>query len=154
MKKGKAQNVTQNFRLLDFHDDGLRSIKVCPPQAKVSSARVDLEFRDDSTGATKLLSFRSCANMRHLMDFDVLASNWAAQTHGTLSVTNVERMKKFVQSHRPYWHTEYMPPSPKDEPIRSKLSSLRKYVLFRMTFFGGIVEVLARDFVLKTTNKL
>jgi hypothetical protein len=61
-------------------------------------------------------------------------------------------MAKLIRSQMAHWHTQYMPSCPKDQPIRKKLASLDKYVLFRITFFGGIVEILAKNFVLSRSR--
>ena len=145
--------IAEKFNKLDFHDDGLSSIKVHSLDKKKNSVTIDFELRDDSSGATKLLSFRGCGNIRYIMDFDVLASNWFAQTERAASTSDAERMEKFVRTQVPHWRVTHMPPSPKDKPIRKKLSSLNDYVLFKLTFFGGTVEVLARSFTLKLTNE-
>src|SRR5258708_14941449 len=145
MQKTRTNALVRRFNKLDFHDDGMRSVKIYPLHKGTNSTNIDLEFLDDSTGATKLLSFRDSANLRCLMDFDVLSSNWFAQTERAVATTDVERMKKFVLAQTPHWRVKYMSPSPRDKPIRKKLSSIGKYLLFRVTFFGGTVEVLAKN---------
>jgi hypothetical protein len=42
--------------------------------------------------------------------------------------------------------TVYMPPAPKNQPIRKKLMDIQSYVLFRVEFFGGTLEVLAKGY--------
>jgi hypothetical protein len=51
----------------------------------------------------------------------------------------------------PHWNVKYMPPLPKDKPIRKKLSSLSSYRLFKITFFGGAAEILAKKVVLHSS---
>jgi hypothetical protein len=153
MQKTSAYNVSQKFNELDFHDDGLVSIKICPLHTKTNSTNIDLQFLDDSTGFSKLLSFRGCANLRYIMDFDVLANNWFAQTQRATSIRDVKRMETFVLAQMPHWRVKYMAPSPNNKPIRKKLLSLERYVLFRVIFFGGTLEVLAKDFALKRGNR-
>ena len=146
MKKGKADRIAEEFNRLNFHDDGLAAIKIYRLNGRTNTARVDLSFQDDATGATKVLSFRDCGNIRQVMDFDVLSDNWFAQTEKAVSTKDVGKMEKFVRAQVGQWHVTYMPPSSKVKPIRKKLSSIKKYVLFRVTFFGGTIEVLARSF--------
>jgi hypothetical protein len=153
MRKKSAGNIVDKFNGLDLHDDGLRSVKVYSLDKRTNSANVDIEFLDDSTGAVKLLSFRGCGNLRYFMDFDVLANNWFAQTEKAISIRDLGRMQRFVRAQIPHWHVTYMPPSPKDKPIKKKLLSIRGYVLFRVTFFGGTIEVLARGFTLGRASK-
>src|SRR5258706_3237479 len=131
LQKTSIQSISRKFNELDFHDDGLRSIKIYPLHKKTNSTNIDLEFIDDSTGLSKLLSFRGCANLRYVMDFDVLANNWFAQTKRAVSMTDVERMEKFVLAQMSHWRVNYMPPAPKNKPIRKKLLSIEKYLLFR-----------------------
>jgi hypothetical protein len=149
MKRNDKDAVARRFSNLDLHDDNLVSVKVVAPLKNTDSAKIDFEFRDDTTGRKKLLSLSGCANLRWLMDFDVLASNWFAQTEKAISSTDVNKMRKLVLAQVAHWHVRYMPPSPKDKPIRKKLSSIRKFVLFRVNFFGGTIEVLAKKFNLK-----
>jgi len=149
MKRIDTDVVARGFSNLNLDDDDLVSVKVVAPRKKTDSAKIDFEFRDDVTGRKKLLSLSGCANLRWLTDFDVLASNWFAQTEKAISLTDIKKMRKLVLAQVAHWHVRYMPPSPEDKPIRKKLSSIRKFVLFRITFFGGTVEVLAKKFTLK-----
>jgi len=150
MKRSKQDVVVNNFSKLDFHDDGLLSIKILPPRAPNNLAQIRIEFKDDSTGATKLLSFDACANFRFNADFDVLADNWRpGNTKASIAKTDIKRMKEFVLVQMPHWRTTYMPPQPKNKPIKKKLRNIRNYILFRITFFGGTAEILAKNYRLK-----
>jgi len=145
-RKGKV-GIANKFNKLDVHDDTLLSVKIHPPRSLSKFARIIFELQDDSSGAVKVLSFRSCANVRFVMDFDVLASNWHfGNTEGSSANTNISRMRLFIEANRAHWRTKYMPPIPKNKPIRNKLESIRSYVLFRVTFFGGTVEILAKNY--------
>jgi hypothetical protein len=153
VRAASRQFVIKRFNDLDLHDDNLLSVTVHPPHSSRNSTRIDFDFQDDSTGGRKLLSFRGCANIRYVMDFDVLSSNWFAQTKQTVSHAETEKIRKLIKAQMAYWHVRYMPPAPKDKPIRKKLSSLSTYALFRIAFFGGIVEILAKDFILSRKRK-
>ena len=144
MKKENA--VAMRFNKLDFHDDALISLRIVLPRSRNNFTRIDFEFQDDSTGAVEVLSFHSCANFRFIMDFDVLADQWYFGTAASRANTDVERMTKFVKAQKRHWRTVHMPPAPKDKPIRTKLKLIRRYVLFRVAFFGGTAEVLAKNF--------
>ncbi len=149
MMTTNGSGVGARFRKLDFHDDNLVSVKICPPPTGTSTARIDFEFQDDSTGATKLVSFRQCANLRYVMDFDVLTANWFAQTKCFAVKDDADQARKFIRSQMAHWRVKYMPPMPKDKPIRKKLSEIRSYHLFRIEFFGGTAEILAKNFSVK-----
>ncbi len=153
MRQTQKDAIARRFSNLDFHDDALVSVRMQAPRRKTDSAKIDFEFRDDLTSVKKVLSINGCANLRWLMDFDVLACNWFAQTERAASTRDVEKMRKFVRSQTAHWHVKYMPPSTKDKPIRLKISSIRRYVLFTVTFFGGTVEVLAKNFKVRRVGK-
>jgi hypothetical protein len=149
MRKASTPVVAKRFNRLDFHDDTLKLFTLHPPMTGRNLTTIDLEFKDDATGETKLLTFRGCANLRFSMDFDVLAANWFADTQGSAADTNTEKMRKFITTQEPHWRTTYMPSQPRDRPIRKKLSSLQQYTLFKVKFFGGTVEILAKGYKLK-----
>ena len=130
---------------LDLHDDNLLDINICLSKTKTNTTRIEFRFRDDSTKAEKVVSFGGCANIRYIMDFDVLAANWFAQTERFDREADPIKMRRFVQTQAAHWHVRYMPPQPKEKPIRKKLSSIRSYRLFRIRFFGGTAEILARN---------
>jgi hypothetical protein len=154
MEEASKDVVVARFNKLDLHDDNLLSVKVSPARAKSKTTTIDFDLQDDATGAKKVLSFSGCANLRFLMDFDVLANNWFAQTDGAVCQADASRMKKFVRAQQPHWHVRYMPPIPKDMPIRKKLSGIRGYRLFRIRFFGGSVELLAKTFAMKVSKAI
>ncbi len=133
---------------MNFHDDNLTSVTVHAPQSGKNRTRIDFRLRDDSTDREKLLSFLDCANIRYVMDFDVLADNWFAQTKTAIAKVNADQMKKLVRSQTVHWRTKYMPPQAKDKPVREKLSILGRYILFKVEFFGGTAEILARNYKL------
>jgi hypothetical protein len=151
----RRQKVNRNLRIatsfngLDFHDDALSSVEVHTPRSKAGLTSVNIELLDDSTEAKKVLSFRGCANLRFIMDFDVLTDNWFAQTDGVSSKTDLESLRRFVRAQTPHWRVQYMKPTPSNKPTRRKLSAITHYVLFKVRFFGGTIEVLAKNFALK-----
>jgi hypothetical protein len=147
MKRTNKHAVASKFNKLDLHDDGLSALRVHPPRGRSNFSRIDFEFQDDSTDSLKVLSFHSCANFRFVMDFDVLADNWHfGNTEACVAKTDLRRMTKFVRAQMSHWRTTYMPPMPRNKPIRKKLASIRSYILFRVAFFGGTAEVLAKSY--------
>jgi hypothetical protein len=87
------------------------------------------------------------------MDFDVLAFQWFFGTHGSNARADLRRMRKFVMSQTSHWRTTHAPPMPKDKPIRKKLESIKNYILFRVSFFGGTAEILAKNYKLRWPTK-
>jgi hypothetical protein len=153
LKRQNGNSTVSRFNKLSFHDDNLLSVTVHPPRTRRNQARIDFRLRDYSTEREKFLSFLSCANIRYTMDFDVLADNSFAQTDASIAKNNVDQMKKTVRSQMAHWHTQYMPPQPKDMPVRKKLSAIRNYTLFKLTFFGGTAEILAKNFELRLESE-
>jgi hypothetical protein len=142
--------IGRTFQLLDLHDDNLLSVTIFPPRTKVNAAEVVLELEDDVSQDAKSVRFIGCGNLRVNMDFDVLANNYFAQTDVTACEIDAKRMKQFVRAQTPHWRVKYMSPSPKYLPIRKKLSRIGSYRLFKVSFFGGTVEVLAKSFSVQT----
>jgi hypothetical protein len=149
-KNLKKRAVGAPFGKLDFHDDALKFVEIRPSTKRKGEAKIDFGFVDYGSGKPKSLSFRGCANLRCILDFDVLQNNWFAQTHSVAYSDDARKMEKFVRAQTTHWHTQYMPPSPKDRPVRKKLTSIRKFHLFKIKFFGGTFEVLAKGCVTKT----
>jgi hypothetical protein len=145
VQKNKS-TVERRFCGLNLYDDNLISLSFRAPQTTRNETKIDLVFSEYLTGKRKSLSFIRTANARFIMDFDVLSCNSFAQTHGVKSFSDLTKMKGFVIGQRPHWRTIYMPPMSKDQPVLKKLSAIRKYTLFRVTFHGGTLEVLAKNF--------
>src|SRR5215468_4830114 len=124
MKRRKKVSLAEEFNQLNFHDDVLTSVGAWISKRGKIYARVDLAFRDDSTHKGKLLSFIDCANLRVVMDFDVLSDNWFAPTDASTAKTDLGRMRRFVLVQKAHWHTKYVPPAPSNLPIRKKLSTI------------------------------
>jgi hypothetical protein len=144
-----ARRIVQKFSHLDFHDDALKYVKISSIQNSRSSVVIDFGFQDGATRASKVLSFRGCANVRYSMDFDVTASNWFAQTEGAVCTADIRKMRRFIQAQHSHWRVKYMPPNAARKPIQKKLAALREYLLFKFKFFGGTVEILAQRFTLR-----
>src|SRR5258708_40137399 len=106
---------------LDLHDDNLLDINICLSKTRTNTTRIEFRFCDDYTKAEKVVSFSGCANIRYIMDFDVVAANWFAQTKQFTNEFDPNRMRRFVQAQTSHWHVKYMPPIPRDKPIRKKL---------------------------------
>ncbi len=145
----KQNSICRRFNRLDFHDDNLLSITILPPRTKTNKAVLKLALRDYATGKTKTLSFRGCGNLRITMDFDVLADNWFAQTDQTRCDASPNRMRRYVRAQAAHWRVRYMPPTPKNKPVRKKLSQIERYQLFTIAFFGGYGRGQAKRFDVK-----
>ena len=85
------------------------------------------------------------------MDFDVLAQNLLPNTSSVDAHTNLNRMRDLMQSQKKDWGVEYAGTS--ISPLAEKLAALSELVSFRVQFFGGVVDVIARDYVVETANE-
>jgi hypothetical protein len=85
------------------------------------------------------------------MDFDVLAGNLPPNTSEVDANTNVNRMRDFMQSQKKDWGVKYAGTSV--SPLVKKLATLDELVFFRVQFFGGAVDVIAREYQVETANK-
>src|ERR1700722_14430175 len=151
MKKRNEDRVSRKFKELNLHDDNLMSVKVVPSRKRRNDTKISFEFEDDASEAKKILFFDGCANLRFLIDFDVLPDNFVGQTEFETRRHEASRMKKFVQAQKSHWHVQYMPPMPEDMPIKKKLLAIRRYHLFTIRFFGGTAEVLAKSFTMSAS---
>jgi hypothetical protein len=149
-----SRGVAKKFNALDFHDDNLLSARILPGRLRQSAATVELRIEADHTGKIKALQFLGCANCRWNLDFDVLADNGrVGNVRGSQAGVDLETARQFVESMRRHWRTTYVPSSRRNHPIRRKLKELRGYTLFRLRFFGGMAEILARSYTLKRPRK-
>lgn len=153
MLKSHKQTVLERFNNLNLHDQDFLSCKINPPRTGKNATSICFEFQD-SMSKVSVLTFRDCANIRYVMDFDVLASNWFAQTKQVKANCDAKKMKKFIESQMRHWHVRYMPPSSVHEPVKRKLRTIKRYTLFKIYFFGGVVEILARSFVISKKKKI
>ena len=148
MKKRDAASVVRRFNSLDLYDDEIVSLRMEPLNGRKNLTTLIFELIDDRSEKRKWLTFSGCANLRQNIDFDVVADASFALMEKVSALRDVRRMEKFVKAHKKHWRTIYMPPSPPNLPIRRKLASIRSYVLFKVTFHGGTIEILAKSFLL------
>jgi len=152
LQRAGKDRIARRVALLDIHDDNLVSVRIWPPHTQKNSATIEFELEDDGTGKLKTLTFLGCANLRFVMDFDVLAEMFFAQTYGASCSAEIARMRRLVRSQKKHWRTEFMPPLLPATPIRKKIATIRRYHLFTVKFFGGTVDILARDFKIKISK--
>jgi hypothetical protein len=85
------------------------------------------------------------------MDFDVLAGNLPANTSALDVSTELNRIQDLMQSQKSDWGVQYTGAA--TSPLTKKLASLEDLILFHVQFFGGAIEVIAREFRLESANK-
>jgi len=145
--------IAASFRELDFHDDTLTALRVSPPQPSGDASRsiVEIQLLQPSEKKLRTVRFSECANLRVAMDFDVLAQNLPPNTSGVDAHTNSNRMRDLIQSQKKDWGVEYA--SGVMSPLTRKLAATADLVAFRVQFFGGAIDVIARDYEVETVDQ-
>lgn len=85
------------------------------------------------------------------MDFDVLAHNLPPNTSGVDAHTNLNRMRDLMEKQSTDWGVNYAPGAP--SPLAKKLASTEGLISFHMQFFGGVVEVIARNYEVEVVDE-
>ena len=144
-----AETTADSFRQLDFHDDTLLDVRVSPAQQRGEGSIVEIRFRRGS--GNRVLQFSGCANLRVAMDFDVLAGNLPPNTSRVDAHTDPALMRSLIHSQEKDWDVDYAGSS--TSPLTRKLAGVNEYVFFRVQFFGGAVEVIAREYQVNTATQ-
>jgi len=145
--------IARSFRDLDFHDDTFIDMKVIPTQ-----------FPGDNTGSVikiqllqhpekkQLLRFIGCANLKVGIDFDVLANNLAPNTSRVDAHTDKNLMADLMMhSQERDWNVGYG--LGRNSPLDRKLNLIDELVCFRVQFFGGLVEIIARQYQVESVEQ-
>lgn len=140
-------NIAEAFRELDFHDDTLVDMRVLPSQVRGEGMRSVVEIHL----LQRSVRFSGCTNLKVAMDFDVLANNIPPNTSNVDAHTNMNRMRDLMQSQKKDWGVKYAPGVV--SPLARKLAAMDDLIAFRVQFFGGAVEVIARDYRVQTGDQ-
>lgn len=140
------QAIAESFRQLDFHDDTFVSMTVSPAQIRGDTAGSVVEFRllRYSEKKSRVLRFTGCANLRVGIDFDILAHNLPSNTSGVDAHTDTDSMWSLMRSQTRDWGVTY--PADIGSPLDRKAGVMNEFVWFRVQFFGGVVEIIARQY--------
>ena len=138
------KEIADSFRVLDFHDDTFAGMRVLPVQSRENdtSSVVEIELLQRSDKKPRVLRFVGCVNLRVAMDFDILADNFPINTSGVDADTNPNRIKNLMESQKRDWTISYA--SGLTTVFMKKLELLEEFVFFRVQFFGGAVEIVAK----------
>ena len=146
MHTSKAK--ADRFRDLDFHDDTFVSMTVLPAQTRgdITGSVIELRLSPCQSQTKLLVQFIGCANLRVGLDFDVLASNLPPNTSRVDAHVDANLMRESMQSLRRDWDVGY---GSMRSPLDDKLAVMDELVCFRVQFFGGAVEIIAREFLIE-----
>jgi hypothetical protein len=151
-------SIVEKFNSYNFHDDTIHTIKIFPSSYQKKSGKyqktpckIEIDFTDYLTEKRGVLVLKVCANISLQVDFDVLLQNGSINTAAAAANGNGIEIKSFIENQKPFWNVEYA--APLNEPIVEKLQNIDEYVLFRIQLFGGIIEVVAKDYELRNLPK-
>ena len=147
------ETLAKSFRELDFHDDTFIDLRVLPSQLRGEGVQslVEIQLLHHSEKKLRHIRFFGCANLRVAMDFDVLAQNLPPNTSRVEAHANLNHMRELIRSQKNDWDITYAPGV--ESPLTSKLAAMDDFVAFRVQFFGGVVDVIARNYEVQTVEK-
>ena len=148
-----SHTITESFRKLNFHEDTLIDLRVLPAQRREDGANsvIEIQLHQYSGKELRRIRFTGCTNLRVAMDFDVLAGNFPTNTSRLDAHTDANRIRKLMQSQKRDWDVVYAPGE--TTPLTTKLAALDGLVSFRVQFFGGAVDIIARDYRVEMSAK-
>ena len=147
------ETIAKSFRELDFHDDTFVDLRVVPSRQSGEGAQslVEIELLHYSEKKVRHIRFFGCANLRVAMDFDVLEQNLPPNTSRLEAHTNLNQIRDLIHSQKKDWNVTYAPGD--ESPLTRKLSVMNEFVAFRVQFFGGVVDVVARNYQVEAVDK-
>lgn len=148
-----SEVIAQSFRELDFHDDTFIDLRVLPSPLREEGVQslVEIQLLHYSEKKLRHIRFIGCANLRVAMDFDVLAQNLPSNTSRLEAHANLNQMRDLIRSQKKDWDITYAPGV--ETPLTTKLAAMDDFVSFRVQFFGGVVDVIARNYEVQTVDK-
>lgn len=145
------EEIIERFNSYNFHDDTIHSIKVFPATSGRMRSKIEIETSEYRGSKKRLLTLKGCANISLQADFDVLLGNAPPNVAGIQAFGSGITIREFVERQRGIWNVEYSPSI--EEPIKEKVENINDYILFEIELFGGILEVVAKDFTVKGATK-
>ena len=96
--------------------------------------------------------FEHPGNISFTGDFDVLVNNAGfGNTSHTKASTNSEHILRTIKRQKSKWNVKYA--EDMRSPIEKKTNNVDRYIAFKILFFGGSLEILARNYRIKRTTK-
>lgn len=149
--KPDKQQIIAAFNARSLHDDTVHAVRIVPSTSRRRQSYVEVDLTEYVTNQRRLLRLTGCANLSFIADFDVLTNNAFANTERVQAIGDENRIRQIMSAQMAHLNLDYVDehgePDP-GHPTRKKLCDVSPYILFRITFYGGTLEVVARGFQL------
>jgi hypothetical protein len=148
LRKDK-QKIIAEFNSCNFHDDTVHGVRVLPSTSRRKGSQIQVDLTEYITNKPRLLTLTGCANFSFIADFDVLTRNAFANTEQVEANGDEELIRRILAGQMAHLNIEYWDNEGNlsdKHPTRRKLADVTGYILFRVLFYGGTLEVVARGF--------
>ena len=142
----KPSAIVAKFVTIDVHDDTVESVTFVPATSKRSSAKVRVTLFRHWKRRRRTLEFSGCTNVQFIVDADVLLDNAPSNTSGVAASAQVAAVRGLMNRHKSAWGVRY---DRAIDPLPQKLKAANALTIFRVQFFGGKLEVVARNYRLR-----
>lgn len=140
-----TDKIAKRFLKHNFHDALLKAINIRPTGDKRSKSFVEVTLEDYDTNELIQIIFEQPGNISFTGDFDVLIDNARfGNTSHIKASTDSERILKIIKRQKSKWNVTY-----EDgirSPVEKKANNIDKFIEFKILFFGGSLEVLAKNY--------
>ena len=144
--------ISKRFLKHNFHDALLKSINIQPAENRRKKSIVEVMLEDYETNELIQIIFEHPGNISFVGDFDVLLDNAGfGNTSHIKASTDAESIQKAINRQKSKLNVKYS--GEIQSPIEKKINNIEKYIGFKILFFGGCLEIFARNFKIKRTAK-
>ena len=137
--------LAAEFSATDAHDDTVESVVIIPAPNRSTSCKVEVTLFRHWEKRRRLLRFSGCTNINLVVDTKVLSGNAPNNTACLEASAAIEEITKIMRRQKSSWNVRYQKSI---DPLPPKLATADKYTVFRVRFFGGLLEVIAKSYKL------
>ena len=136
--------IIDKYLNYNFHDSTLESLNIRPSNKYDNEkATINIKVSDPNKKDINII-FHECANLSFNADFDTLKDNSGfGNTSHTEATDDIQYLTKVIQNAVDHINIEYEGLA---SPIDRKLENVTDYICFKILFFGGTFEVIAKQF--------
>jgi hypothetical protein len=138
--------IAAKFAAIDAHDDTVEGFVMLPSTERRKQTAVEVTLFRHWQNKRRVIRFIDCANVGMALDADVLKRNGPSNTAALDATSNKTEIESLMRNHKRSWHVTY---EKVIDPLPGKLAASKRYVLFRVRLFGGLLEIVAKSFSIK-----